>query len=224
MATTFKKINYKTGTTPLGVAVFPHLNKADDKFNKVVFKVNLQVDPEAAQPIADNVEALLVQLEKADPAVLCLLKEKDADKLKIAVKQKKVKRADPAVLPETDKEGNETGKTILKLKKNGTYKDKEGNDVQTKLPLFNAKRTPTTVNVWGGSEIKVSFKYMPWINAKNEIGVKLGMEAVQVLVARSGGNKDASEYGFGEEEGYEAPAAGEDAGTPEDRSGGGDDF
>lgn len=57
-------------------------------------------------------------------------------------------------------------------------------------------------DIWGGTEGKVSFEVAPYFIPGTALaGIKLRLNAVQVIELRSGGNKSAGEYGFGEEEG-----------------------
>ena len=209
------RISYVKFITPRVTAVYPHLNKADDKFGEPVFKVNGRAQADAFAPMVGAIEDMLEKLSKADPVMLALLPEKDRAKFAIAVKAKKAKPADPAYIQETDAEGNELGTTVLKFKKNGSFKDKTGAKQLTKLPLFDSKKNPVTAPIWGGSIVVVAGHYMPWVSAKNEYGVKLAMDAVQVIELKSGGSGGtADSYGFGEEEdGWAQPEATAAAGT-----------
>ena len=52
----------KTITTPAGVARYPHLNRPDTKFDEIgVYKVNLELTAEEAEPFISQVEALLAE-------------------------------------------------------------------------------------------------------------------------------------------------------------------
>lgn len=199
----FKKIKYPSGMSPVGVAVFPHLNKPDDKFDKVVFKVNLAVPAADAADMVSRIETMLEALKNNDPKMEALLSVDEAKRMGVAHKAKKLKAADLAYGPRTDKEGNvDETTTVFKFKKNGNFKDnKTGEMKPTSLPLFDKFGKELTSEVWGGSEIVVKYELRPWVNAKSEYGVKLAMVAVMVKVLRQGGGGDASSFGFDVEEG-----------------------
>ncbi len=84
----------------------------------------------------------------------------------------------------------------------GTNK-KTGKAWKRTIPLFDAKGAPMRKDVYGGSTLIVAFSASPWVNPKCEYGVKLQLEAVQVIdLVSTGGQRSASGFGFGEEEGY----------------------
>lgn len=199
----FKKIPYEKFLSTRGVAVHPHLNVADTKFGAPVFKTNLKLPAADAAPMVAKIDAYLDRLSKADSTILELLQADSATKLQAAIKAKKAKVSELPYIIETDDEGNETGFVIFKFKKNGSFKNKKGETVMTSLPMFDAKKQTVKSPVWGGSELKVAGFFMPWVSAKAEYGVKLAMDAVQVLLLRQGGGGNADAYGFGEEEGFE---------------------
>jgi hypothetical protein len=210
------KIVYTKLVSPKGVAVYPHLNKADDKFGDPVFKVTLRVPEDEAAPFVEKVEEMLAALKKGDTTVTGL-RETEAKRLAAAVTAKKLKAADPAFIPETDKDGNATGNTLLKFKASGEFKDKEGNVVKRKIRFIDAGKNAieNPPFVWGGSVLRVRAALMPWVNAKSEYGVKLGIDLVQIIeVVTSGGAVNTD--GFDEEEGYSATQSRESAGDPGD--------
>jgi hypothetical protein len=220
------KIVYTKLVSPRGVAVYPHLNKADDKFGDPVFKVTLRVPEEEAAPFVAKVEEMLAAIKKGDTTVTGL-RETEAKRLATAFKAKKLKAADPAFVTETDEDGNQTGNTLLKFKASGQFKDKDGNVVKRKIRFIDAGKSAieNPPLVWGGSVLRVRAALMPWVNAKSEYGVKLGIDLVQIIdLVTSGGSVNTD--GFDEEEGYnaaqssEAPA--DEAGDPGPTAGDGD--
>jgi hypothetical protein len=210
------KIVYTKVVSPKGVAVYPHLNKADDKFGDPVFKVTLRVPEDEALPFVAKIDEMLSALAKGKTDGL---READAKRLTAAFKAKKLKPADPAFGAETDKEGNPTGNFLLKFKASGQFKDKDGNVIKRRIKFIDAAKQAieNPPFVWGGSVLRVRAMLMPWANAKNEYGVKLGIDLVQIIeLVTSGGSVNTD--GFDEEEGYsangssDAPAG--DAGDP----------
>jgi hypothetical protein len=94
-----------------------------------------------------------------------------------------------------------------------------------KIALFDAKGKPILKieSVWGGSEVKVSYEASPYfIPGTGAAGLKLRLNAVQILKLVSGGNRDAGAYGFGEEDGFDGSSVAaddaEDTGTFKDES------
>jgi hypothetical protein len=212
------KIVYTKLVSPKGVAVYPHLNKADDKYGKPTFKVTLRVPEDEAAPFVAKIEEMLAALKKGDATGL---REDDAKRLATAVKGKKLKAMDPAFAAETDEDGNETGNTLLKFKASGEFKNKDGDVIRRKLKFIDAAKQPVEKPpfVWGGSVLRVRAQLMPWINAKFEYGVKLGIDLVQIIDLVTSGGGSVNTDGFDEEDGYSAthsrkePPAGE-AGDP----------
>jgi len=98
------------------------------------------------------------------------------------------------------KKGPKAGQTIIKYPalfdakgKPIVVRDKEGKT------LRNAPQ------IWGGTVGKVSFEASPYfIPGTGAAGLKLNLMAVQIIDLVSGGQRNASGYGFGEEDGYEA--------------------
>jgi len=114
-----------------------------------------------------------------------------------------------------------TGDVIFKFKTKagGTIKSgpKKGKEWSRSVPVFDAKgRLMKTIPaIWGGTVGKISFKPTPYfISGSGGVGLKLNLDAVQIIALVSGGAGTADSYGFGEEEGYEydpSPPKGPDA-------------
>jgi hypothetical protein len=202
------RIDYPKKVSPKGIAVYPHLNKPDDKFGDPTYKVTLRVPEEDAQDFISDVQAMIdrIQAGKSD-----LLRPDDAKRLAQGLKQKKLKAADAAFVMETDGDGNETGNVLLKFKASGQYKDKEGNVKQRTIRFIDAAKQPIAKapDVWGGSTLRVRAQLMPWVNAKFEYGVKLGIDLVQIIALKSGGAGNVNTDGFDEEEGYSTKSSDE---------------
>lgn len=172
--------------TPRGKLVYPHLNKADTKFDKDgVWRANLRIPKEEAKSLVDDIDNQIQ--ENAT---------EETNK-----RNKKVKVANP---PYTDDgEGNYVFNFKLKasgIRPNGERWSQKPILYDSKGNLFNNKDI-----IWGGTEAKVAFQpssyYVPSIGA----GVSLRLKAVQILNLVSS-NQDASSYGFKQEEGFVAEA------------------
>lgn len=93
------------------------------------------------------------------------------------------------------------------MKASGEFKKgpKAGQKWHRKPDLFDAKgrKIGGGVNIWGGSEGKVSFVGSPYfIPGTAAAGLRLMLGGVQVIELVSNGSRAADSYGFGEEEGF----------------------
>lgn len=175
--------------TPKGVAVWPHLNKPDTKFNADgEYTVKLRLP-------AAEATGLIAQLEKI----------RDDYKDEAAKQDPKVARYNlaPVYDEEVDDQGNLTGNYLFKFKQKAIIKTRKGDTLRMKVALFDAQRQPTSAQVGGGSIIKiagVAFGYaMP---TTKMVGVSLRPEAVQIIeLQQRGGNAAAM---FDVEDGYVA--------------------
>ncbi len=114
-----------------------------------------------------------------------------------------------------------TGEVEMKvsMKASGTVKKgpRAGKTWSRKPQLFDAKGKPMlkVPDIWGGTVGKVSFSFVTdgyFIPGTGAVGISFQLEAAQIIDLVSGGQRKASDYGFGEEDGYEH----EDADTDED--------
>lgn len=208
-----KKPKNFSSTTPRGIFRYPALDKPDygnEQFPKPdgEYKVQLILSREAAEPL----------IAKLQPIYNKAIADGEAEFGKLKVEQrKKLKelKANDLFSPEYDKETEEeTGNVIFKFTMQASGKNKKGEPWSRKPAVFDAKGKPMlkVPQIWGGTEGKVSFEASPYfIPGTGAAGLKLRLQAVQIIDLVSGGQRDAGAYGFGEEDGYEA---GED--QPED--------
>jgi hypothetical protein len=185
--------------SPSGAAIYPWLNKPDFKYkDNGEYKVDLLVDGSLCKTLFDEFEPALEAAQKL--AVIFqqnMLKDK---RKKVPITE----CVDKPYRDEIDAAGNETGNMILRFKSvAGGKSQKTGELWERKVPMFDAKRTPLDVNVTGGSTLKVAYTMQPWVNPKGEYGVKLQIEAVQVLAIGNGNARSASGFGFGDEDEYD---------------------
>ncbi len=180
-------------TSDRGVFSFPHLNKADTKWDpEGVYHVSLVQPLPKAQGLIDTVnEAIDAQFAKK----LAELKEKGE-----GAKVKKLKRHFP-YQDECDKEGDPTGNIKVRFKVNAIGRNKDGTEEWSNQPaLFDASGIPTDKVIYSGSEGKISYQIVPYFNAKDvEVGVTLRLKAVQVIKLVTAGQRGASGYGFSNE-------------------------
>lgn len=186
----------KRFTSPKGIAKYPWLSTPSTAFNKNEYKTGLllKADDETTEKFLEFLNSLVD--ESYNEAVANLKKEG-----KIAA-AKQVQKRYP-YKPELDKEtGEETG--FIELNFSTKALSKEGKP--RKMRLFDAKGESINseeVKVAGGSIIKVNFSPSPYYMATSkEAGIKLYLNAVQIIDLVEFGGGSASDFGFEEEEGY----------------------
>jgi hypothetical protein len=136
-------------------------------------------------------------------------------KLKVEARKKlKELKVNDFYTVEYDKETEEeTGNLLFKFSMNASGKSKKDGSVWNRKPaLFDAKGKPLVgvKSIWGGTLGKVSFEAAPYfIGGTGAAGLKLRLNAAQIIELNEGGNKSSEGYGFGEEDGYEASPANE---------------
>jgi len=208
----------KNMTSPKGTARWTTLNKPDVRFKaEGVYEVKMAFDGDD-----DAVQKLVAKLEKVrDEKFDEIVEELKADgKGGLASKIKKVAVIEVEEDPES---GEETGKLIRKFKMTASGVSKKTGKKWTRQPkLFNARgvELKSAPNVGSGSILKISFEPFGYYSPKDkEVGVSCRLEAVQIIDLVAFGERDASGYGFGEEEGYDDVPEGT-GGAPFDDEGG----
>lgn len=101
------------------------------------------------------------------------------------------------------------GDTFFKFKTKSTYTTKSGDVLNRVIPIYDSKGKPLPkdTEVGHGSIVKVAYSIHPYYKTKTIKGLTLYLNAVQVLELVERGERDATSYGFGAEEGgYVAPA------------------
>jgi hypothetical protein len=221
-----KKPKNFTGTTPKGTFRYPSLAKPDygtkDYPNPDgAYKVDLILSEDEAQPlIKDLTPAYNKAMEEA---------EEEFKGLPVATRKKlkEVTKNDLYTI-EYDKETEEpTGNLIFrfKMKASGTRKDKT--TWSAKPALFDAKGKPLlkVPEIWGGTIGKISFEAVPYfVSGTGAAGLSLRLQAAQIIELRSGSQRDAGAYGFGEEDGFEADDSAEESTPFKDESAGEEEF
>ena len=170
---------YTKLTTPVGVAKWAWVSKADTKFNSEgEFKVTLVLDKDSAEPLIETIEKELKEFYSG---------------LK-AQGKKRIKEASKPYGEEVDDEGDPTGNVEFKFKSKAKF--------VPRIPIFDSVGKPMTgVELWSGSRIKVNTTLAPYSAAIGE-GMAMRLNAVQVIDLVQGSNGSAEGYGFGEEDGY----------------------
>lgn len=212
-----KKAKKPTYRTPRGVFVYPWLNKPDEYKNSNKYHVDLKLEGGDAAKLKAIIDA---EVEKSYAQAVKDAKPDPKTKKKIVSKKAPYR-------PDVDDEGNETGATLFRFSQNAVIKNKQkGTETKVTIAMFDAAGDRLTgVQVYGGTEGKISFTMRPYAMAKEveiegkgtvkktEAGVTLDFSAVQILkLVSGGGDRSAESYGFEKEEGFtkdEAPTSGE---------------
>lgn len=156
-------------------------------------------------------------IEKLQPIFDEAISEGETEfaKLKVEARKKlKELKVNEFYSVEYDKETEEeTGNLLFKFAMTASGKSKKDGKTWNRKPaLFDAKGKPlvNVKNIWGGTVGKVSFEAAPYfIAGTGAAGLKLRLNAAQIIELNEGGNKSSEGYGFGEEDGYEAAPANE---------------
>lgn len=185
-------------TTPAGIAKFINVNKPRLKYGSETdygYDVNLVLDPDKPE-----VKAFKAQLTKlAEEARVLLAANAKTPKEKKAITEGKLH---VPIEDELDKDGNETGMLVMKIKRDASWKNAKTGEVQNvTIPIFDAKLNKMTKTVGRGSTVKVAADVVPFAGF-GRVGVSLRMTGVQVLDLVEYGGSDPSSLGFGAEDGY----------------------
>lgn len=192
--------------SPKATFRYPRLNEPDygnEEYPKPqgVYSVQLVLSAEEAKPL----------IEKLQPVHDKAVEEGQVKFDGLSVQQrKKLKEltVNPVYIEEYDKETEEpTGNLIFKITMDASGVNKKTQKKWTRKPtIFDAKGQPikNPPEIWGGTVGKVSMEAFPYfIVGTGTAGVKLRLNAVQLIELRSGGGGNAESYGFGEEDGFE---------------------
>lgn len=206
--------------TPIGTAQYPNIVRPRAKYQREDdFKKGVIGSGEYSTKLILKGADAASLIKKIDTAAAFSLEQakKDAKNPKEA---KEFKLATPSYKAEVDDDGNETGNTVFNFKLPSTIKSKTGDAIKLRPALFDAKGKPLTnpnLNVGGGSKVKVAFEMRPFaIKGPVGAGVSLQLKAVQIIdLVEWNGQKDASGYGFDEEDGFDASAMPVDTETVE---------
>jgi len=179
--------DYVGVTTPAGIAIYPHLTQPDTKFNAMgEYKVSLSLTEDEAAPLIEKVDEAMEQAKELIP------------------KGKRPKVADAPYFAELDDEGQETGRVVFKFKMKAKVNTKDGRTIEMSPRLFDAQGTLLTdvKSLWGGSILRISADLIPYYVAAVGAGASIRLKAVQIIELKTGGDTDATNYGFSATEGF----------------------
>ena len=193
MAKAKNTMNYR-GTTPTGIAIFPQLFEPDYKFSEDgVYHTKLKLTEAEAAPIIEEIEKVIQQARAEKEAECTNQRQKMA-----------IKEADRSYSEELSDDGVPTGYVLFNFKRKASGVTKQGKKWRWDSVVFDAKGKPIInpdYQVWSGSKIRVAFELAPFASGAG-VGCSQKIVAVQIVELATGGqSRDASAYGFGEEEG-----------------------
>lgn len=169
-------------TTPKGIAIYPHLTKADTKFDAAgEYHVKLALTEADAAPLVAQLDALVV-------SAVAQMKEKHPKFAKKMI----------SVAPYDTENEEHPGKVVLKFKMTENVTPKKGDPFTQKPALFDSalKPLPADVRIGGGSIIRVSFEPFPYFAATDKkAGISLRLVAVQVVELREY-EANGAKFGF----------------------------
>jgi hypothetical protein len=183
--------------TPAGTFQFPKLTEPDTKFNEYgEYSVGVVLTGTTAENLVELIDEAYDIEYKAE----C---ESHGKTLK--------KYENKPYAPTTDRDKNVVEGSVTfrcKRKAGGMYgkgHKKAGQEWSASFPIFSAAGTEkVTEPVWGGSVGRVSCTLVPWYTPSLGFGLRLQIEAVKILELVSDGDKQPSQFGFDDEDGYQA--------------------
>lgn len=190
------KHEFITGVTPKGSLLFPHIYEPEQYEGKDVgYTVNIKFDQK-------ETDALIAVIDEE------LQNAKHSIKLKPGQKWS----AEPFLGYKEDKDGD----IVFKFKANSHYTTKSGETHKVTIPVFDAHGKPIKepLSIGNGTIAKVAYTLVPYWISKVVNGIKLRLDAVQIIDLKEYGQKDAKGFGFGEEEGFSAPEEKEEDDSP----------
>lgn len=218
-----KRIQRPRYTSPRGVFVWPALSKpsyGSEDYPKPdgEYKVTLRLPANDAAGLRASLSEVLAEAEAEAEQKFAALPVAQRKKLGGITKAE-------VGQDEYDRDTEEpTGNVLIKFSMKASGESKK-NGVPTgsrwtrKPALFDSQGHPITkpLDVWGGTEGKVSFEAVPYFVAATGVwGISLRLQAAQILVLREGGQQqDAGAFGFAaeaEEDGFDVNAYRADAG------------
>jgi hypothetical protein len=195
---------------PLAAFKYPKLSEPDygtKDFPKPEGEYSVKLVFDEADPkfiaFRDKLEAHMERVEKLAMAEFENLKKPQRDKLGSPTRN-------DIFTPIYDEAEEPTGQVEMKvsMKASGVVKKgpREGKKWSRSPNLFDALGRPIKgkVDIWGGTEGVVAFSFTEngyFIPATGAWGIKMQLEAVQIVTLRQGGERSASDYGFGKQEG-----------------------
>ena len=167
--------------TPLGVAVYPSLNRPDTKYNDLgIYKADVSVPIAEAKPLMDRLSVVFKEYTGKEP-----------------------NKTENTMFKVEDNDGKSTVLFKLRIKNRMT---KTGDLWDRKPKIFDSELTPISVNPRGGRGMRGSLETYAW-DAEGKKGIGLEPMAVKIVKLVSGEDTDGKSFGFDAEDGFTADAS-----------------
>lgn len=198
--------------TPRLVWRFPKIDKPDygtKEFPKPKGEYSIQAIAKADDPLIkaflDKLKPLYEQAISEGKDAFAKLKVDSRKKLQKDNGKEGIKVNDLFTALYDQETEEPTGEIVFKFAMAASGERKDKSKWTAKPRVFDAKGQPITTipEIWSGSEGIVAFSARPYfIPGTGAVGLKLRLQAAQLLKLVQGGGRDAAGYGFGEEDGY----------------------
>lgn len=185
----YEKVKYTTGVTPKGSALFAHVFSPEIYEGKEVgYSIQMKLNKE-------DTDALIAKIDE----------ELDRAKHEMKLKPGQKWSSEPFLSYREDKDGD----IVFKFKTNSEVRFKTGETKKRVVPVYDAHNNIIKdVNIGNGSTVRVAYTIIPYFVSKMINGIKLRLDAVQVIDLVEFGERSATSFGFSEEEnGYDGSAA-----------------
>lgn len=194
-----KKLNIK-GTTPVGKACYPHINKPDFKYKEVhgEYSVKLELDGDDAQTLKETIDKFhAVAFAAEDDSSKLVSSAKQAKKLGLEVGDPNFQENTYPYSEVYDDENNVIpGRLSFKFGALGggmrTLPNGDTKKWSRDITIVDASTKLTKAEIWGGSLIKVAYLSRAWCNGAIGFGVSLQLNGVQIIELKTRGVEDAS--------------------------------
>lgn len=184
-------------TTPKGTAIFPKLNEPDKKFNpEGVYSLTLRLSDAEAKPLI----AQLTKIHSEFYTEECKKMNKKALK-QGAMPWKTATNWDK----DTETRVEVPGFVDFSFKLKAKVTTKTGKSWEQRPALFDSRLQPLPADgdpVGGGSIVRVNAEVFAWYTPSLGFGISLRPRGVQVIDLKTYGPKDATSFGFDQEDGY----------------------
>lgn len=177
---------FTQGVTAKGQLVYPHIYEPEEYEGKDVgYTAQIVFDTKETNALIARIDE---ELEKAKASI----------KLKPGQKWS----SDPFLGYREDKDGN----IVFKFKTTSHFQTRTGELVTRKIPVFDAHGKPIKdkLSIGNGTVAKIAYTLIPYWMSKAVNGIKLRLEAVQIIDLVEYGERKADSYGFDSEEGFDA--------------------
>lgn len=193
--------DFVRGFTPARPFVFPYLSAPSTKFKA---EGEFQVSIDLFGTEASDFKKLIDETFESEYQFECAEKPK----------QEIRKYAGRPYGPATDRDKVEIPGAIrfrFARKASGIYgpkNKKAGQRWEAKVPILSADlSTPVTAPIWGGTVGSIAYTIVPWFTNALGFGVRLQIDAVQIIDLVTQGERAPAEYGFTAVDGYKPPVA-----------------